>query len=183
MPDLALSHLPTPIGDLLVVTDGAHLVALDYAGYEPRMHRLLTRNVGAVSLTPKAMPKEIVTRLRGYFAGHVDAIDALAVAGIGTAFQRRVWAALRAIPPGETRTYGELAARLGLSGAARAVGHANALNPIAIVVPCHRLIGASGKLTGYAGGLPRKSWLLDHERAHAALSRVASASAVAGARL
>lgn len=183
MPDLTLATLPTPIGDLLVVCDGAALVAIDYAGYEPRMHALLKRNVGESALTRRAISRDIATRLQSYFAGDVTAIDALAIAPVGTEFQQRVWSALRGIPPGTTMTYGAMAARLGLSNSARAVGHANSLNPIAIVVPCHRLIGASGKLTGYAGGLHRKSWLIDHERAHADVSRATSDSAVAGARL
>ncbi len=83
----------------------------------------------------------------------------------GTEFQRRVWAELRAIPPGSTRTYGELAARLGGPNASRAVGLANSQNPLSIVVPCHRLVGSDGSLTGYAGGLARKQWLLRHEGA------------------
>jgi O-6-methylguanine DNA methyltransferase len=91
----------------------------------------------------------------------------VAVATGGTAFQKSVWAALRQIPVGETLGYGALAARLGKPGAARAVGLANGLNPIGIVVPCHRVIGASGTLTGYAGGVERKAWLLAHEGARA----------------
>jgi methylated-DNA-[protein]-cysteine S-methyltransferase len=103
-------------------------------------------------------------QLTAYFAGTRVAFD-LPLAPLGTPFQQRVWEELLRIPPATTRTYGELAARLGRPHAARAVGTANAKNPISIVVPCHRVIGAGGALTGYAGGLPAKRWLLDHERA------------------
>ena len=102
--------------------------------------------------------------LARFFAGDVEAIAPLAVRTNGTDFQRRVWAALRRIPAGRTTTYGELAATIGAPAASRAVGLANGANPIAIVVPCHRVIGANGTLTGYGGGLARKRWLLDHER-------------------
>ena len=98
-----------------------------------------------------------------YFKGDLTAIDGLKVANGGTDFQRAVWKALRAIPAGGTITYGALAARLGRPKAARAVGLANGANPIAIVVPCHRVVGADGSLTGYGGGMARKQWLLAHE--------------------
>jgi methylated-DNA-[protein]-cysteine S-methyltransferase len=105
--------------------------------------------------------------LRAYFDGTMDALDDVPVATGGTAFQRDVWNALRTIPAGDTRSYGELAAKIGRAGASRAVGAANGANPVAIVVPCHRVIGASGAITGYAGGVANKRWLLDHERRHA----------------
>lgn len=100
-----------------------------------------------------------------YFAGDIDALDGVAVQTNGTEFQRTVWAELRRIPRGTTTTYGELAARIGKPTAARAVGLANGSNPVSIVVPCHRVIGADGSLTGYAGGTARKEWLLRHEGA------------------
>jgi methylated-DNA-[protein]-cysteine S-methyltransferase len=101
--------------------------------------------------------------LKAYFGGDIDAIDALKTHSLGTPFQAKVWAALRAIPAGETRSYGQIAAQIGSPMAMRAVGLANGANPIGIVVPCHRVIGADGTLTGYGGGLPRKEWLLKHE--------------------
>jgi methylated-DNA-[protein]-cysteine S-methyltransferase len=113
-------------------------------------------------------------QLAAYFAGERVTFD-LPLAPVGTPFQRAVWDRLLAIPPATTISYGELAARLGRPHAARAVGTANARNPLAIVVPCHRVIGGSGQLTGYAGGLPAKRWLLDHERRAAARGRAASA--------
>lgn len=106
--------------------------------------------------------KEARAQLAAYFAGRCLRFE-LPLAPEGTTFQRSVWDALVAIPAGTTATYGEIAARIGKPHAARAVGMANHDNPIAIVIPCHRVIGASGKLTGYAGGLPMKSWLLSHE--------------------
>jgi len=101
--------------------------------------------------------------LAAYFSGAVDALDELPVEAGGTRFQRRVWALLRDIPPGETRSYGELASALGSPGAARAVGMANASNPVALIVPCHRVVRTGGEIGGYAGGVERKRWLLDHE--------------------
>jgi methylated-DNA-[protein]-cysteine S-methyltransferase len=111
--------------------------------------------------------EDVVAQLDAYFAGTLTEFD-LPLAMAGTDFQRRVWAALREIPYGETISYGELARWVGSPGAARAVGLANGRNPVGIIVPCHRVIGADGSLTGYGGGLPRKVWLLEHEAAHAA---------------
>jgi methylated-DNA-[protein]-cysteine S-methyltransferase len=106
---------------------------------------------------------DVVEQLDGYFAGSRSTFE-VPLALEGTEFQRRVWSGLLEIPYGETMSYGELAARVGNPGASRAVGLANGRNPVAIIVPCHRVIGANGTLTGYGGGLDRKVWLLDHER-------------------
>lgn len=116
-------------------------------------------------------PFRLRARLDTYFKGNVALLDELAAEGVGTDFQRRVWAALRAVPVGTTTTYQEIAVSLGKPKAMRAVGGANHVNPIAIVVPCHRVIGRDGSLTGYAGGLERKAWLLAHEARHAPPSR------------
>lgn len=105
-------------------------------------------------------------QLKGYFEGRLRAFD-LPFALEGTEFQRLVWAALCEIPYGETASYGEIARRIGRPRAVRAVGGANHNNPLAIVVPCHRVIGSDGRLVGYGGGLDVKQWLLDHERRHA----------------
>lgn len=110
---------------------------------------------------------EVAEQLAAYFAGRLRAFD-VALAPVGTPFQQRVWAALRAIPYGTTVSYGELAAAIGRPTAARAVGLANGRNPIGIIVPCHRVVGANGSLTGYGGGLPRKRHLLALEAAHTA---------------
>jgi O-6-methylguanine DNA methyltransferase len=165
-----LSRLPSPMGDLLAVTapDGT-LHALDFADFEARLRRLFARHHPGASLTPGEAPASLTAALAAYFAGDVAALDGLPVARIGSDFQRRVWAALRAIPAGETRSYGQLAAAIGQASASRAVGLANGANPIGIVVPCHRVIGSSGALTGYAGGVERKAWLLRHEGAIAPL--------------
>ncbi|HZU98686.1 MAG TPA: methylated-DNA--[protein]-cysteine S-methyltransferase [Planctomycetota bacterium] len=114
-------------------------------------------------------PRAVAARLEAYFAGDLAALDALEVEPEGTDFQRRVWAELRKIRPGETISYGELARRIGRPRAVRACGRANATNPIGLVIPCHRVIGADGSLTGYAGGIERKRWLLEHERRYTAL--------------
>jgi O-6-methylguanine DNA methyltransferase len=161
---LTLTRYIAPVAELLIVTDAeGRLRALDFADYEERMRRLLARHYGAVTLADGAAPPAVTTALDAYFGGDLAALDAIPIATGGTAFQKSVWAALRQIPVGETLGYGALAARLGNPGAARAVGLANGLNPIGIVVPCHRVIGASGTLTGYAGGVERKAWLLAHE--------------------
>ena len=161
---LTLARLETPLGGFLVVSDAqGRLHASEYADLEPRLHRLLARRLGAVRLLPGAAPPELAAAMAAYFAGDGAALASVPVVFSGSAFQNAVWAALREIPAGATETYGQLAARLGHPGAARAVGLANGANPFEIVVPCHRVIGAGGKLTGYAGGLPRKRWLLRHE--------------------
>jgi O-6-methylguanine DNA methyltransferase len=136
------------------------------------MRRLLRLHYGDVPLEPGDAPAAVRSGLERYFGGELAAVRDIDRATGGTPFQRSVWDALVAIPPGQTRGYGELARELGVPRAARAVGWANGSNPLAIVVPCHRVIGAGGKLTGYAGGLQRKAWLLRHEGAqHAALAR------------
>ena len=168
MMQLTLTRHATPaatgFGDLLLVTDGGGVLrALDFADYEERMLRLLARHYGRFDLVDGSAPPAITGALDRYFAGDLTALDKLPVATGGTEFQRLVWAALRTIPAGATSGYGALAARIGKPGAARAVGLANGLNPIGIVVPCHRVIGANGTLTGYAGGVQRKQWLLEHE--------------------
>jgi O-6-methylguanine DNA methyltransferase len=161
---LNLGRYAAPAFELLVVTDAdGTLRALDFSDFQERMRRLLARHYGDFTLAEAAVPAAVAAALDSYFAGDVTALDALPVATGGTGFQKKVWAALRRIPAGETMGYGALAARLGKPGAARAVGLANGSNPIGIVVPCHRVIGANGTLTGYAGGVERKRWLLAHE--------------------
>jgi AraC family transcriptional regulator of adaptative response/methylated-DNA-[protein]-cysteine methyltransferase len=161
-----LSRYAAPAFDLIIISDGEGVLrALDFNDFEERMYRLLARHYGHYNLVEGAAPASITRALDAYFAGDLTALDALPVATGGSDFQRLVWAALRTIPAGETSGYGALAARLGKPGAARAVGLANGANPIGIVVPCHRVIGAGGKLTGYAGGVERKAWLLRHEGA------------------
>lgn len=159
-----LDRITTPVGTVLLVTDGEGSVrALDFDDFQERMLRLLTRHYGPVALTPGPAPVPVRAAIAAYFAGDWQALDGIVVRTGGTAFQRQVWAALRAIPAGETRSYGQLAAAIDRPKAVRAVGLANGANPVGIIVPCHRVIGANGTLTGYAGGLERKKWLLAHE--------------------
>jgi len=166
---LTLDRVATPVGEVLLVTDGAGAVrALDFADYEARMTRLLHRHAPGAVLTDGRAPETVRRAVEAYFGGDVRALDGVAVKTGGADFQQAVWAALRAIPAGETRTYGQIAAAIGRPKAVRAVGMANGQNPIAVIVPCHRVIGANGTLTGYAGGLERKQWLLAHEGARAA---------------
>lgn len=161
---LTLDRVATPVGEVLLVTDGQGAVrALDFADYEARMMRLLGRHSPGSALVDGRAPVPARRAVEAYFAGDVRALDGLTVKTSGTEFQRTVWAALRAIPAGETRSYGQLAAAIGSPRAVRAAGLANGQNPIAVIVPCHRVIGANGTLTGYAGGLERKRWLLRHE--------------------
>jgi methylated-DNA-[protein]-cysteine S-methyltransferase len=164
---LTLDRVATPVGEVLLVTDGEGAVrALDFADYEPRMQRLLRRHCGTDPMLVHGRAPDGVRRaVEAYFSGDVRALDGVAVKTGGTAFQKAVWAALRAIPAGETRSYGQLAAAIGAPRAVRAAGLANGQNPVAVIVPCHRVIGANGTLTGYAGGLERKRWLLAHEGA------------------
>ena len=156
--------IDTPIGQLALAMRGAELCAVAFDGDLARIESALRRRFGEVALRREDDPAGIATRLRAYFAGNLDALDAVDVDTGGTAFQSRVWRGLRDIPVGRTVSYGELATALGMPRAVRAVGLANGANPVAIVVPCHRVIGADGSLTGYGGGIERKRWLLAHER-------------------
>ena len=158
--EIAYDFFDSPIGPLVVAAEDEAIVALllpkdgKPAHVPPEWHRAPTRL------------REARAQLAAYFAGTLLAFD-LDLAPRGTAFQRSVWSQLRLIPYGDTTSYVELARRLGNPNAMRAVGAANGANPIAIIVPCHRVIGSSGALTGFGGGLPIKRWLLDHERRHA----------------
>ncbi|HEY9621902.1 MAG TPA: methylated-DNA--[protein]-cysteine S-methyltransferase [Crinalium sp.] len=161
--ELLIDKLESEIGIILIVTDGDRLCALDYADYEERMTSLLRTRYGQFYLKEMSNPNGMSSLLQAYLDGEIAAIDTILVNPGGTSFQRQVWATLRTIPPGKTASYGELAQRLGKPTAYRAVGMANSLNPVSIVIPCHRVIGAKAHLTGYAGGLERKRWLLQHE--------------------
>ena len=161
---LGLDRLDTPIGTALLVTDQDDaLCALDWEDYEPRMRELLRLQHGAFDLKQKPAPRDMRSALSAYFGGELGALRAIETRLGGTPFQRKVWTALTAIPPGTTMSYGALAAMLGAPKAMRAVGHANGANPLSVVIPCHRLIGAGGSLVKYGGGLHRKRWLLAHE--------------------
>jgi methylated-DNA-[protein]-cysteine S-methyltransferase len=164
---LNLDALDTPIGRALIVTDARGLLcAFDWSDHDARLKRLLPRYYGAgARLTDGPAPAVIRAALTAYFGGELNAIQSIACRVTGSAFQRLAWNALREIPAGHTVSYGEQAKRMGKPKAVRAVGLANGANPIGLVVPCHRVIGANGSLTGYGGGLERKLWLLRHEGA------------------
>lgn len=160
----ALDRLATPIGIALLVTDAAGaLRALDWEDYEHRMRELLRLHYGVVELSDQPAPAAMLTALSGYFDGDLGQLSGIAWRIAGTPFQQKVWNALAQIPAGTTMSYGALAARIDMPKAIRAVGHANGSNPISVVLPCHRLIGADGSLVKYGGGLERKRWLLRHE--------------------
>jgi methylated-DNA-[protein]-cysteine S-methyltransferase len=160
----SLDRLETPIGTALLVTDrDGMLRALDWEDHEPRMKDLLRLHYGDIVLRDARSPRDVRAALSGYFKGDLTALGAIKWRVAGTPFQRKVWTALPTIPPGTTTSYGALAAQIGMPKAIRAVGHANGSNPISVVVPCHRLIGANGSLVKYGGGLERKRWLLEHE--------------------
>lgn len=168
---LQLERLPSPLGALLLVADDdGFLRALDFADCEARMHRLLGLHYESYALSAGGIQVTTRNALSAYFEGDLGALTGIALKTRGTAFQRDVWTALAAIVPGTTMSYGAVAQAIGRPNACRAVGLANHVNPVAIVVPCHRVIGATGALTGYAGGLARKAWLLRHEKAHATRS-------------
>jgi len=163
---LTLERLETPIGEALVVTDETgRLRAFNWRDYEARMRAWIARHYPKSGLVDGRSPEPVRSALIAYFKGDAKALDGLPCRASGTAFQLKVWETLCSIPPGETLSYAALAERIGKPSAVRAVGLANGANPISLVVPCHRVIGANGTLTGYGGGLPRKRWLLAHEGA------------------
>jgi methylated-DNA-[protein]-cysteine S-methyltransferase len=160
---LLFDTIETPIGQVVLVVENQNLCFVDFEGNEHRMKQLLEKRFGRYQLEPTKNPFGYSVKLEAYFSGDLSAVDDIPVSTGGTEFQQKVWLELRQIPTGETRSYGAMAAKLGQPTASRAVGMTNGLNPISIVLPCHRVIGASGMLTGYAGGLERKKWLLKHE--------------------
>ncbi len=159
--------MPSPLGELALVLDGEdRLCALGWTDREERWRRdLRLRHGKNLSLQPLQGRSPAAEALDAYFDGQLTALDTVAVNPGGTPFQGLVWSALREIPAGTRLTYAQFAARLGRPAALRAIGHANGANPISLVIPCHRLVGADGTLTGYGGGLERKAWLLAHEGA------------------
>jgi methylated-DNA-[protein]-cysteine S-methyltransferase len=164
--DLFIDRMNSPIGTLVLVWQPNALRALHFDdGDKKPLHHLLRWQFGVDALPSAPAPEGIRRPIEAYFQGEIAAIDTLPVQTSGTPFQQRTWTELRKIPAGTTITYGGLAARIGRSGASRAVGLANGSNPVAVVVPCHRVVGANGTLTGYGGGLDRKRWLLAHEQA------------------
>ncbi|MBA2716909.1 MAG: methylated-DNA--[protein]-cysteine S-methyltransferase [Propionibacteriales bacterium] len=166
--DTYTATMDSPVGPLVLRSEGESLTAVSFSDQPVEM---------AASVSPEPVLAEAQRQLCAYFAGQLEAFD-LPLAARGSQFQQRVWSELTRIPYGATASYGEIAARLGAgAGASRAVGVANGSNPIAIVVPCHRVIGSNGKLTGYAGGLDRKRYLLGLEASSAPGSLFAASAA------
>lgn len=164
---LLIDRFETPIGEMLIVADcNGDLRATDWTDHEARMRQLLRLQYGenGFRLEPTRNLHGLTHAMSRYFAGELEVIDSLPVETGGTPFQRKVWRALRQIPCGRTISYAQLAERIGRPTAVRAVGHANGANPVSIVVPCHRVIGSDGSLSGYGGGIERKRWLLEHEK-------------------
>ena len=172
---LSRAIVSTPLGDMLALSSDEGLCALEFTTVRGRgrgTERMTRLNARLARWFP---PHEIVDResatlrrtrnwLEAYFVGASAEVGDLPLDMRGAPFEQRVWQALTEIPPGETTSYGAIAAALQSPAASRAVGAANGANPVSIIVPCHRVIGASGALTGYGGGLERKTWLLEHER-------------------
>ncbi|SFT46178.1 methylated-DNA--[protein]-cysteine S-methyltransferase [Mesorhizobium sp. YR577] len=163
---LIAETIDTPIGRLVLLADGdGSLCAAEFEDCGHRLDRWLRRRFGpdGYVLVPGHVPAATAKAFSDYFAGKLVALDEIAVALSGTDFQNAVWQALRRVEPGKRLAYSALAAHIGKPKAIRAVGAANGANPLSIVVPCHRLVGAGGDLVRYGGGLERKRWLLDHE--------------------
>ncbi len=159
-----LDRLDTPIGVALLATDAeGFLRALDWEDHVPRLQELLRRQYGTVELNEARAPGDMRKALTAYFKGDLDRLGSIEWRVAGTPFQQKVWHALPKVAAGTTMSYGAMAAKLDAPNAMRAVGHANGSNPISVVLPCHRLIGANGSLVKYGGGLSRKKWLLEHE--------------------
>jgi len=165
MKELLVDYIPSPIGKIVIVVDGDKMCSLDFEDYTERMMKLLERRYAEVLLKQVDDPHGFSARIKNYFAGDYESLTAIPVNTGGTHFQQQVWTALREIPVGQTFAYSQLAAMIGKPKAARAVGMTNSLNPIGIALPCHRVVGCNASLTGYAGGLDRKRWLLRHENA------------------
>jgi methylated-DNA-[protein]-cysteine S-methyltransferase len=153
----------SPLGPLLLAAEDGALVALSFAESAGEVRGWCERHLGPSTFVSAANPAGAVRALERYWSGRLDALSEVPVRLRGTGFQVRVWETLRRIPSGATWSYATLARAVGAPTAMRAVGAANGQNPVAIIVPCHRVIGSDGNLTGYGGGIPRKAWLLCHE--------------------
>jgi len=162
---LGRSKMATPAGAIVLVERGSALVGLVFEDHWKGFSRDLERRFGAFTFEEDLQTEGATAGLRHYLAGDLLALDSIEVDTGGTLFQQAVWRALRRIPPGTTWSYARLACEIGRPSATRAVAAANGANPVSIVIPCHRVIGSDGSLTGYGGGLPRKRWLLTHEGA------------------
>lgn len=161
-----VARYDSPIGKLSLASVAGKLVHLDFEGNDARLEAIQKRRFKQIDwIEDGTVPAPVLVWLDAYFAGRTAPLPMDSIEMIGTDFQKSVWAALTRIPSGKSMSYAGLAAEIGNARAVRAVARANALNPVSVIVPCHRVIGSDGSLTGYAGGLARKKWLLDHEAA------------------
>lgn len=161
--NLGMGRIGSPVGEIRYIFSSAGVCTLDFGEAWARRWKTLERRFGKFSIDNAVDPWDLSSRLTDYFAGDGEAFDGVVTDAGGTPFQRKVWAELRKLRFGERISYGELAQRIGSPKAVRAVGAANGANPVALIVPCHRVIGANGRLVGYASGVDRKQWLLAHE--------------------
>ena len=166
MHELYIETISSPVGSIDLITQSDVLISVDFSDCRDRMIRLLEKRMGSFSLHPQS--HEYAQCLKAYFAGHLHAVENVTLSLLGTPFQNRVWSALATVPVGTTLSYGELAKQINQPKAAQAVGRANAMNPILIFLPCHRIVGKNKQMVGYSGGLDRKAWLLNHEKHYAA---------------
>jgi methylated-DNA-[protein]-cysteine S-methyltransferase len=158
-----LREIDSPIGPLTIAASAGRICLLHFGSADDHVRRWLARWYPGQPIELHDDPGGGIGRLRAYFDGDLDALDSIEVQMRGTAFQQRVWEALRRVRAGQTASYSEIARAIGAPSSVRAVGAANGANPVAVIVPCHRIIGTNGSLTGYGGGLDRKRWLLSHE--------------------
>jgi methylated-DNA-[protein]-cysteine S-methyltransferase len=158
-----INVLESPIGALTLAAHEGRLCVLHFGADDQAVRRALQRWYPGEAIEEHEDPGGARGRLDAYFAGDLDALDAVDVELNGTTFQKQVWTALRTVRAGTTAAYAEIARAISAPSAIRAVGAANGANPVAIIVPCHRIIGTNGSLTGYGGGIDRKRWLLEHE--------------------
>ena len=168
MKQLQIDRYTCPLGEIVLVADQNKLCFVDFADNENRMQKLLAARYGEFSFESKPNLLKLRRRFARYFGGDMHAFSAAEfnignLLTFGTEFQRTVWQNLSTIPTGQTISYQQLSVKIGRPNAVRAVASANANNPIAIIIPCHRVIGKNGNLRGYAGGIDRKKWLIDHE--------------------
>jgi methylated-DNA-[protein]-cysteine S-methyltransferase len=164
-----LLEIDSPIGPLTIAGSAGKVCLLHFGSADDHVRRSLGRWFPAQPIEPHDDPAGVVQKLRAYFAGDLEALDTIDVQMHGTPFQQRVWGALRQVRAGHTASYADIARAIDAPSSVRAVGAANGANPVAVIVPCHRIIGTNGSLTGYGGGLDRKRWLLSHETRQAKL--------------
>jgi methylated-DNA-[protein]-cysteine S-methyltransferase len=164
-----LREIDSPIGPLTMAGSAGKVCLLHFGSADDHVRRWLARWFPAQPIELHDDPAGAINTLRAYFTGDLDALDTIDVQMQGTPFQKRVWEALRRVRAGQTASYSDIARAIGAPSSIRAVGAANGANPVAVIVPCHRIIGTNGSLTGYGGGLDRKRWLLNHETRQAKL--------------